>query len=210
MPELLDAVIERIPAPTGEATDAPLQALIFDSYYDQYRGVVSSVRVMNGVLKTGSRLRFMQAGAVHDAEEIGVRNPEHTPVASLGPGEIGYLIAGIKDVGEARSGETVTDAGRPATTALDGYRDPKPMVFCGLYPDRRRRVRRPPRGAREAAAQRLAASPTSPRRPAALGFGFRCGFLGLLHMEIVRERLEREFDLEPHRHRPVGRVPRAR
>src|SRR5580765_2048535 len=111
--ELLDAVIERIPPPKGDPDD-PLQALIFDSHFDQYRGVISSVRVMNGTLTTGSRLRFMQANSVYDADEIGVRLPINTPVASLGPGEVGYLIAGIKDVGEARSGETVTDAGHPA------------------------------------------------------------------------------------------------
>src|SRR5215218_2289466 len=131
--DLLDAVVEHIPPPTGDAA-APLQALIFDSSFDQYRGVVSSLRVMNGRLNSGSRLRFMQAGAIHDADEVGVRNPVPTPVPSLGPGEVGYLIAGIKDVGEARSGETVTDAARPAPAALEGYLDPKPMVFCGLYP----------------------------------------------------------------------------
>jgi len=194
VPDLLDAVIERIPAPKGEA-GAPLQALIFDSYYDSYRGVVSSVRVMNGVLKTGSRLRFMQAGATHDADEIGVRRPDHTPVASLGPGETGYLIAGIKDVREARSGETVTEAARPATEPLHGYRDPKPMVFCGLYPidgDQFSDLRD--------ALQKLGLNDASytyePETSGALGFGFRCGFLGLLHMEIIRERLVREFNLD--------------
>src|SRR5919206_270628 len=132
VPELLDAVIERIPAPSGNV-DEPLQALIFDSYYDAYRGVISAVRVFNGTISSGERLRFLQARAVHDAEEIGVRLPAPTPVASLGPGEVGYLIAGIKDVGEARVGETVTLASHPAEP-LVGYRDPKPMVFCGLYP----------------------------------------------------------------------------
>src|ERR1700716_2121352 len=133
VPELLDAVIERTPPPTG-SVDEPLQALIFDSHFDQYRGVISSVRVMNGTLTTGSRLRFMQANSVYEADEVGVRLPVNTPVASLGPGEVGYLIAGIKDVGEARSGETVTDAVHPAKEPLPGYREPKPMVFCGLYP----------------------------------------------------------------------------
>ncbi|HXW34458.1 MAG TPA: GTP-binding protein, partial [Acidimicrobiales bacterium] len=128
---LLDAVIERIPPPTGDAA-APTKALIFDSSYDQYRGVVSSVRVMEGVLKSASRVRFMQVNAVHEVEEIGVRSPDPTPVEELGPGEVGYLIAGIKDVGQARSGETVTDAARPAEKPLAGYREPKPMVFCGL------------------------------------------------------------------------------
>ncbi|MSV37317.1 MAG: GTP-binding protein, partial [Actinobacteria bacterium] len=133
VPELLDAIAERIPAPVGDI-DAPLQALIFDSQFDQYRGVVSSVRVMNGRLSNGSRLFFMQARATHDVIEIGARAPVPTPVAELGPGEVGYLIAGIKDVAEARSGETVTNSLNPATEALDGYRDPKAMVFCGLYP----------------------------------------------------------------------------
>jgi GTP-binding protein LepA len=133
VPELLDAICERIPAPTGDA-GAPLQGLIFDSYFDQYRGVISAVRIMQGTMRTGARLRFMQAAATHDAEEIGVRTPANSPVKELGPGEVGYLIAGIKDVGEARSGETVTEHARPAAEPLDGYQDPKPMVFCGLYP----------------------------------------------------------------------------
>jgi len=191
--ELLDAVIDRIPPPAGDP-DAPLQGLIFDSHYDQYRGVVSAVRVVNGTLSAGQRLRFMQAGATHDVEEIGVRTPRPTPVATLGPGEVGYLIAGIKDVGEARSGETVTTAAKGATEALPGYRDPKPMVFCGLYPvdgDEFADLRE--------ALEKLRLNDSSftyePETSGALGFGFRCGFLGLLHMEIVRERLEREFDL---------------
>ncbi len=191
--ELLDAVIERIPAPVGDP-DAPLQALIFDSHFDQYRGVVSSVRVMEGTLRSGARLRFIQAGATHDADEIGVRRPEPTPVAALGPGETGYLVAGIKDVGEARSGETVTEHAHPAPVALAGYRDPKPMVFCGLFPvdgDEFPDLRE--------ALEKLRLNDSSftyaPETSGALGFGFRCGFLGLLHMEIVRERLEREFDL---------------
>jgi GTP-binding protein LepA len=191
--ELLDAVIERIPAPQGDAK-APLQGLIFDSHFDQYRGVVSSVRVMNGEMRTGAKLRFMQAGAVHEATEVGVRTPANTPVAALGPGEVGYLIAGIKDVGEARSGETVTEAGRPAEAALDGYKEPRPMVFCGLYPidgDEFENLRD--------ALEKLRLNDSSftyePETSGALGFGFRCGFLGLLHLEIVRERLEREFNL---------------
>jgi GTP-binding protein LepA len=192
VPELLEAVLERVPAPKGDP-DARLQALIFDSYYDPYRGVVSAVRVMNGTLTTGSRLRFLQANAIHDAEEVGVRLPDPTPVASLGPGEVGYLIAGIKDVGEARVGETVTLAARPGE-ALVGYRDPKPMVFCGLYPV----VGDDFADLREAL-EKLRLNDSSftyqPETSGALGFGFRCGFLGLLHMEIIRERLEREYDL---------------
>ncbi|MGH9064633.1 MAG: translation elongation factor 4 [Acidimicrobiales bacterium] len=191
--DLLDAVVERIPPPTGDP-DAPLRALIFDSWYDQYRGVVSALRVVDGTLAAGARLRFMQTGATHEVEEIGVRSPALAPVDRLGPGEVGYLIAGIKDVGEARSGETVTGAARPAAKALEGYRDPKPMVFCGLYPvdgDELSDLRE--------ALERLRLNDSSftyePETSGALGFGFRCGFLGLLHMEIVRERLEREFDL---------------
>jgi GTP-binding protein LepA len=193
VPELLDAVIERVPPPAGDP-DAPLQALIFDSHYDPYRGVVSSVRVANGNLTTGRRLRFMQAGAVHDADEVGVRTPANTPVASLGPGETGYLIAGIKDVAEARSGETVTEMVRPAAEPLAGYRDPQPMVFCGLYPvdgDQFSDLR----DSLEKLRLNDASFTYEPETSGALGFGFRCGFLGLLHMEIVRERLEREFDL---------------
>jgi GTP-binding protein LepA len=191
--ELLDAAVARIPPPTGDA-DAPLQALIFDSHFDQYRGVISSVRVMNGRLDTGARLRFMHAGVTHEADEVGVRTPEPVPVAGLGPGEVGYLIAGIKDVGEARSGETVTDARNGATAPLEGYRDPKPMVFCGLYP-----VEGDDFADLRDALDKLKIDDSSfsfePETSGALGFGFRCGFLGLLHMEIVRERLEREHDL---------------
>ncbi len=191
--ELLDEVIARIPAPKGDP-DAPLQALIFDSQYDTYRGVVSSVRVMNGRLRSGSKLLFMQTRATHETIEVGARMPVPTPVDELGPGEVGYLIAGIKDVGEARSGETVTLVSNPATEPLDGYRDPKPMVFCGLFPidgDDFETLRE--------SLQRLKLNDASityePESSGALGFGFRCGFLGLLHMEIVKERLEREFNL---------------
>jgi GTP-binding protein LepA len=191
--ELLDAVVERIPAPVGDI-DEPLQALIFDSHFDQYRGVVSSIRVMNGELVTDSKLRFMQAGTVHEAGEVGVRRPVPTPIDRLGPGEVGYLIAGIKDVGEARSGETVTNAVKGAPDALDGYREPKPMVFCGLYP-----IEGDDFSDLRDALEKLRLNDSSftytPETSGALGFGFRCGFLGLLHMEIVRERLEREFDL---------------
>ncbi len=193
VPDLLDAVIDRVPAPTGDA-DAPLQALIFDSHFDAYRGVVSSVRVMNGRLATGTRLWFMQAGTTHEAEEVGVRSPLPVPVDELGPGETGYLIAGVKDVGEARSGETVTTAARPAAEALEGYAHPKPMVFCGIYP-----IDGDEFAALREALDKLQLNDSSftyePETSGALGFGFRCGFLGLLHMEIVRERLEREFDL---------------
>jgi GTP-binding protein LepA len=193
VPELLDAIVERIPSPQGDP-DAPLQALIFDSQYDTYRGVVSSIRVVNGSLTSSSKLLFMQAGATHEVIEIGARMPVPTPVDRLGPGEVGYLIAGIKDVGEARSGETVTTASSPAPEPLAGYRDPKPMVFCGLFPidgDDFENLRE--------SLQKLKLNDASvtyePESSGALGFGFRCGFLGLLHMEIVKERLEREFNL---------------
>ncbi|MSZ37241.1 MAG: elongation factor 4, partial [Actinobacteria bacterium] len=193
VPELLDAVCERIPAPSGDP-EAALQALIFDSQYDQYRGVVSSIRVMNGRLTTGARVQFMQAGSQLEAIEIGVRRPVPTPVAELGPGEVGYLIAGIKDVAQARSGETVTIFGKAATEPLPGYSDPKPMVFCGLYPidgDDFENLRE----SLEKLKLNDASVTYEPESSGALGFGFRCGFLGLLHMEIVKERLEREFAL---------------
>jgi len=192
VPELLDAIVAQVPPPSGDP-GAPLQALIFDSFYDPYRGVISSVRIFNGTLVSGARLYYLQAGATHDAEEIGVRRPQMTPVGALGPGEVGYLIAGIKDVGEARVGETVTTAARPAQP-LPGYREPKPMVFCGLYPvdgDEYADLRE--------ALEKLRLNDSSftyePETSGALGFGFRCGFLGLLHMEIIRERLEREYGL---------------
>jgi GTP-binding protein LepA len=193
VPDLLDAVIARIPAPQGSA-DATLRALVFDSLYDQYRGVVSAVRVFDGVLRSGSKIRLFHGRTTHDVEEVGIRSPHNEPTSELGPGEVGYLIAGIKAVSEARVGETITDAANPAVSPLEGYRDPKPMVFCGLYPvdgDELPELRD--------ALEKLKLSDGSitfePETSAALGFGFRCGFLGLLHMEIARERLEREFDL---------------
>jgi len=191
--ELLDAVVDRVPHPEGDP-NAPLKALIFDSLYDQYRGVISSIRVVDGVMHSKMRLRFMQAQTTSEIEEIGIRLPDPTPVKELGPGEVGYLIAGIKDVGRARSGETVTDAAKPADKPLEGYRDPLPMVFCGLYPidgDELPELR----DALEKLRLNDASFTYEPESSQALGFGFRCGFLGLLHMEIVRERLEREFDL---------------
>ena len=191
--DLLDAVIERTPAPDGDP-EAPLRALVFDSQFDQYRGVVSSIRVVDGELQAGASVRFLQAGTVHQADEIGVWRPAMTPVERLGPGEVGYLLAGIKNVGEARSGETVTLARGGAETPLAGYREPKPMVYSGLYP-----IEGVEFGDLRDALEKLGLNDSSftyePETSSALGFGFRCGFLGLLHMEIVRERLEREFDL---------------
>ena len=191
--KLLDAVIERIPAPKGNAND-PLRALIFDSIYDQYRGVVSSIRIVDGTMRSGDKLRFIQAGSTHGVEEIGVRTPVQLPVKELGPGEVGYLITGIKDVGQARSGETVTTLDAGSKEPLEGYRNPKPMVFCGLYPidgDEFENLRE----SLEKLKLNDASFTYEPESSLALGFGFRCGFLGLLHMEIVRERLEREFNL---------------
>ena len=193
VPRLLDAVIARIPAPAGDP-DAALQALIFDSYYDQYRGVISSIRIVDGTLRDDARVRMMQAGENHEIEEIGIRTPEMIRVAQLGPGEVGYIVAGIKDVGGARSGETITDSARPAAKPLEGYLDPKPMVFCGIYPidgDDLPDLR----DALDKLKLNDASITYEPESSKALGFGFRCGFLGLLHMEIVRERLDREFDL---------------
>ncbi len=193
VPELLDAVVARIPAPQGDR-DAPLQALIFDSQFDQYRGVVSSVRVMNGRMRKRDKLLFMQASAEHEGLEIGARRPATQEVEELAAGEVGYLIAGVRDVGEARSGETVTHVARPAGAALTGYSDPKPMVFCGLFP-----IDADDFEVLRESLQKLKLNDASisylPESSGALGFGFRCGFLGLLHMEIVKERLEREFNL---------------
>jgi GTP-binding protein LepA len=192
VPELLHAVIERIPAPTGDP-DAALQALIFDSYYDQYRGVISSIRIVEGTLRDDARVRMLQAGENHEIEEIGIRTPEMIRVQQLGPGEVGYIVAGIKDVGGARSGETITETSRPGAP-LSGYLDPKPMVFCGIYPidgDDLPDLR----DALDKLKLNDASITYEPESSKALGFGFRCGFLGLLHMEIVRERLDREFDL---------------
>ena len=193
VPELLDAVVEKTPSPEANE-DLPLQALVFDSHFDQYRGVVSSVRVMQGRLDAGMSIKFMQAGTNHQLDEVGVWRPEMTPVKSLGPGEVGYVLAGIKDVGEARSGETITTTNGGSQSVLSGYQEPKPMVFSGLYP-----IDGDDFGDLRDALEKLRLNDSSftfePDTSSALGFGFRCGFLGLLHMEIVRERLEREFDL---------------
>ncbi len=191
--ELLDAVVEKTPSPVADE-DLPLQALVFDSHFDQYRGVVSSVRIMQGRLDAGMSVKFMQAGTNHQLDEVGVWRPEMTPVKSLGPGEVGYVLAGIKDVGEARSGETITTTNSGSQSALAGYQEPKPMVFSGLYP-----IDGDDFGDLRDALEKLRLNDSSftfePDTSSALGFGFRCGFLGLLHMEIVRERLEREFGL---------------
>jgi len=193
--DLLKAVIDQVPPPTGE-TDAPLRALVFDSMFDAYRGVITYVRVKEGELPSGSRIRLMATAAESDAEEAGVMAPEPLPIDVLGPGEVGYLVTGLKDVHQAKVGDTITIAGKHAATEpLPGYREPKPMVWSGLFPNEGGDYSE----VREAL-DRLKLSDSAlsyePETSQALGFGFRAGFLGLLHMDIVKERLEREFDLE--------------
>jgi GTP-binding protein LepA len=193
VPELLDAIVDLIPAPTGDP-DAPARAMIFDSVYDIYRGVITYVRVVDGRIAARERIKMMSTSATHELLEIGVISPEPKPVDSLGVGEVGYLITGVKDVRQSRVGDTVTLQNRPATDALGGYRDPKPMVYSGLYP-----IDGSEYGLLREALDKLALNDAAlvyePETSAALGFGFRVGFLGLLHLEIVRERLERESGL---------------
>jgi GTP-binding protein LepA len=192
--ELLEAIIERLPPPGGRE-DSPPQALVFDSYYDTYRGVVCYVRVFEGRITTRDKLLFMATGERLDADEVGVLTPKAFPVASLGPGEVGYVITGVKEIDRIRVGDTVTRLDHAADGPLPGYREPKPMVFSGLFPtegDDFERLRE----ALEKLRLNDAALLYEPETSRALGFGFRCGFLGLLHMEIVRERLEREYDLD--------------
>ncbi|GAA2098534.1 translation elongation factor 4 [Actinomadura alba] len=191
--ELLDKIVETVPAPTGDP-DGPARALIFDSVYDTYRGVVTYIRVIDGHLSRRDKSLMMSTGAAHDTLEVGVISPEPKPANGLGVGEVGYLITGVKDVRQARVGDTVTSASRPAPESLGGYEHPKPMVFSGLYPldgDDYPELR----DALDKLRLNDAALVYEPETSLALGFGFRCGFLGLLHMEIVRERLEREFGL---------------
>ena len=192
--ELLQTVVDLIPAPMGDAS-APARAMIFDSVYDTYRGVVTYVRVIDGRIGTRDRILMMSTGEVHELLEVGVISPEPIPAKGLGVGEVGYLITGVKDVRQSRVGDTITTAVKGATEALGGYRDPKPMVFSGLYP-----IDGSDYPVLRDALDRLklndAALQYEPETSVALGFGFRCGFLGLLHLEIVRERLEREFDLD--------------
>ncbi|MEA2333128.1 MAG: GTP-binding protein LepA [Thermoleophilaceae bacterium] len=192
--ELLEAIVAQVPPPDGD-TEAPARALIFDSDFDPYRGVVGYLRVVDGALHKGDRLLAMQTGTEADADEIGFFGPEMTPVDTLHAGEVGYLITGIKDVSLLRVGDTLTSKARPAEEPLPGYREVKPMVFCGLFPvdtDQFPDLR----DALEKLELNDAALSWEPETSQALGFGFRCGFLGLLHMDIVRERLEREYGLE--------------
>jgi GTP-binding protein LepA len=191
--ELLNEIVRLVPAPVGDP-NAPARAMIFDSVYDVYRGVVTYVRVIDGHLSPRERILMMSTKATHEMLEIGVISPEPVPAVGLGVGEVGYLITGVKDVRQSKVGDTVTNAGKPAKEALHGYKEPRPMVFSGLYP-----VEGGDYPVLRDALERLqlndAALVWEPETSAALGFGFRCGFLGLLHLEIVRERLEREFDL---------------
>ncbi len=197
--EVLDELIERVPPPSGDP-EAPPRALIFDSEFDQYRGVIAYIRVVDGTFKKGDTIRAMAAGTEGEIDDIGFFSPQMIAVSQLGPGEVGYVITGLKDVTALPVGDTLTGGGggrrdRSATQALPGYRDVKPMVFCGLFPidsDRYPDLR----DALEKLTLNDAALTWEPETSDALGFGFRCGFLGLLHMDIVRERLEREYDLE--------------
>ncbi len=194
VPAVLEQIISMVPPPGGDE-DAPLKALIFDCYYDNYKGAVSYVRIVDGIVRPGMRIRMMSSGHEFDVTEVGVFTPAHKPVEELSAGEVGYIAASIKSVGETKVGDTITDADNPAAHALPGYHQAHPMVFCGIYPAD---------GAHyndlHDALDKLLLNDASlkfePEVSAALGFGFRCGFLGLLHMEIIQERLEREFDLD--------------
>ena len=192
--DILEAVVQRIPPPK-DRRDQPLRALIFDSYYDSYRGVVVYVRVMDGRVKKGDRIRLMMSGKEYEVDELGVMSPQQVPVADLQAGEVGYLTAAIKTVEDARVGDTITLADAPAAAPLPGYKEAKPMVFCGLFPINADDYA----DLRDALAKLKlndAALHYEPETSSAMGMGFRCGFLGLLHMEIVQERLEREYHLE--------------
>jgi GTP-binding protein LepA len=190
--EILEAIVHRLPPPSGDL-DAPLKALIFDSWYDPYRGVVILTKIIDGVMRPGMKIRFMMTGHDAEVEQLGVFSPKPVPVESLGVGEAGFLTANIKNVADAKIGDTITEAGRPTLTPFPGFKELKPMVFAGLYP-----VEGSKYAELREALDKLRLNDASfffePETSAALGFGFRCGFLGLLHMEIVQERLEREFD----------------
>ena len=194
VPELLERIVRDIPAPAGDA-GAPLQALIFDSVYDNYKGVICYVRVVNGTLEAGKTVRFMATGQTYQLDEVGVFKPDMVKVDSLGPGEVGFICASIKTIDEAHVGDTITDAAKPAAEPLAGYKKVKPVVFCGFYPVEREDINQL-REALEKLQINDSAISFEPENSAALGFGFRCGFLGLLHMEIAKERLNREFGVD--------------
>ena len=194
VPEILEAIVARLPPPGG-IPDAPLKALIFDSWYDPYRGVVIVVRVIDGLIRKGMKLRFMAEGQDYDAEQLGFFTPKAVPADELGVGEVGFLVANVKKISDAKIGDTITEAERPTDEPFPGFKELKPMVFAGLYP-----VEGHEYAELRDALEKLRLNDASffyePETSVALGFGFRCGFLGLLHMEIVQERLEREFDVD--------------
>ena len=194
VPELLEEIIKRVPPPEGEP-DGPLRALIFDSYYDRYRGAVPSVRVVDGVLKAGMKIRFGQVGEEYDVEEVGYNQLRQVKTTALRPGEVGYVVANVRHVKETRVGDTVFDALHPDVQPLPGYQEVRSMVFAGVYPTDTTQYENL-RDALDKLQMNDASLQYEPETSTALGFGFRCGFLGLLHMEIVQERLEREFDLD--------------
>ncbi|MBQ1475686.1 MAG: translation elongation factor 4, partial [Firmicutes bacterium] len=191
---VLEAIVEKVPAPNGDP-EAPLKALIFDSYSDNYKGVVIYTRVFDGSLKAGDKIKMMNTGAVYDVTEVGVNAPYQTPVKELSAGSVGYVCASIKQVRDARVGDTITLADRPAKEHLPGYKKVQPMVYCGIYPTPDEKYENV-KDCLEKLQVNDAAFVFEPETSQALGYGFRCGFLGLLHMEIIVERLEREFDLE--------------
>jgi GTP-binding protein LepA len=193
VPELLDAIVRRIPPPAGDP-HGPLRALVLDSFYDPYRGVVMYTRVLDGTIETGRPILPMAAGTPYDVDEVGVFAPTMRPVAALGTGSVGYVIAGIKDIRHTKIGDTLTDPANPTQEPLRGYRELQPLVFCGLYPAENSEYAIL-RDALEKLRLNDASFTFEPETSAALGFGFRCGFLGLLHMEVIQERLEREYDL---------------
>jgi GTP-binding protein LepA len=194
VPEILEAIVDRLPPPAGDP-DAPLKALIFDSWYDAYRGVVIVLRVIDGAIRPGLKVRLMAQGQDYETLQLGVFTPKALEVAELGAGEVGFLVANIKNVGDAKIGDTITEAARPTAEPFPGFKELKPMVFAGLYP-----VEGHEYPELREALEKLRLNDASffyePETSAALGFGFRCGFLGLLHMEIVQERLEREFNMD--------------
>ncbi|MGK3963064.1 translation elongation factor 4 [Sorangium sp. So ce118] len=192
--EILEAVVSRVPAPKGDLNAAP-RALIFDSWYDSYRGAVVMVRVVDGILRKGQKVRFMATGRDYELTEMGVFTPHATAITELGPGEVGFLVGNIKSVVDTKIGDTVTDAVHPATTPLPGFKEVKPMVFAGIFPTDSAQYE-DLRDALSKLHMNDAAFVFEPDTSEALGFGFRCGFLGLLHMEIIQERLEREYNLD--------------
>ena len=194
VPEILDAIIERIPAPKGDP-DAPLQCLVFDSVFNSFRGIIAYFKVVNGTMKTGDQVRFVNTGKEYDADEIGILKLDMCPRKEISAGNVGYIISGIKTSTEVKVGDTITHVARPCDKAIDGFEEAKPMVFAGVYP-----IESEDYEDLRASLEKLQLNDASltfqPESSMALGFGFRCGFLGLLHMEIIQERLDREFDMD--------------